>query len=336
MSGGFNNPLVGGGGSLVYPSIHSPDFVAGVAGWSINKDGSAELDNVTIRGILEAIVGGSLVFQTDQFGDFIWFNSHGAQAIAIVPAKQAMFVYADTGSAVQGALILSIAPVAGTDAFGNAYQSGFVSYNTATGSFTRIHGGGGIDFDDPTNAAFLPGRTGLASVGSPSDSTQITSPMAASTDVQGIIAVQRGPAGGLGIAHFLNTAIQATAGTAANPTLITTDVWNALGSLGATGWTFNHARYRMSPLGGVEFDFSATSTANPAPAVTPTAFPNTLPAAYRPAFGRAYPLGYASSISSGTNWPRVLVGTGGTVTVALPGGGGIGTAAAGQFIMPLD
>lgn len=128
MSGGFNNPLVGGGGSLVYPSIHSPNFVAGSTGWSIDKDGSAEFDNVTIRGILEAIVGGSLVFQTDQFGDFIWYNSHGAQAIAIVPAKQAIFIYADTGSSTQGALVLSIAPVGGTDGFGNTYQAGMTSY----------------------------------------------------------------------------------------------------------------------------------------------------------------------------------------------------------------
>jgi hypothetical protein len=45
---GFSNPLIGGGGGLVYPSIHSPDFVHGVSGWSINKDGSAEFHDIVL------------------------------------------------------------------------------------------------------------------------------------------------------------------------------------------------------------------------------------------------------------------------------------------------
>lgn len=45
---GFSNPIIGGGGSLVYPSIHSPNFVHGSSGWSINKDGSAEFQNVVL------------------------------------------------------------------------------------------------------------------------------------------------------------------------------------------------------------------------------------------------------------------------------------------------
>lgn len=48
MAGGFNNPLVGDGGGLVYPSIHSPNFVHGVSGWSINKDGSAEFRSIVV------------------------------------------------------------------------------------------------------------------------------------------------------------------------------------------------------------------------------------------------------------------------------------------------
>jgi hypothetical protein len=37
-------------GSLVLPSLHSPGFVHGITGWSINKDDSAEFNNLTIRG----------------------------------------------------------------------------------------------------------------------------------------------------------------------------------------------------------------------------------------------------------------------------------------------
>jgi hypothetical protein len=51
---GFSNPIIGGGGALVYPSIHSPDYDPGVSGWTINKDGTVEFNNGTFRGQLTA------------------------------------------------------------------------------------------------------------------------------------------------------------------------------------------------------------------------------------------------------------------------------------------
>lgn len=48
----FLNPVVGGNGALIRPAIKSPNYVPGVSGWSINRDGSAEFNNVTVRGSL--------------------------------------------------------------------------------------------------------------------------------------------------------------------------------------------------------------------------------------------------------------------------------------------
>lgn len=48
----FGNAVVGGGGELVRDSIHSREYVPGVSGWSINRDGTAEFSGVTIRGDL--------------------------------------------------------------------------------------------------------------------------------------------------------------------------------------------------------------------------------------------------------------------------------------------
>lgn len=93
MSGGFSNPLVGGGGSLAYPSIHSPNFVHGSTGWSINKDGSAEFNNIVIR-------NGEVIS-----GVFLLYSS-------ATPAL--------------GNLVVAFAPIAGgTDAVGNIYPQGF-------------------------------------------------------------------------------------------------------------------------------------------------------------------------------------------------------------------
>lgn len=47
----FTNPIVAGT-TLIRESIKSPDYVAGVSGWSINRDGTAEFNDVTLRGTL--------------------------------------------------------------------------------------------------------------------------------------------------------------------------------------------------------------------------------------------------------------------------------------------
>lgn len=128
---GFRDPIIGGGGALVYPSIHSPDFSAGVSGWSENKDGSAEFNNLTIRGAFE--------------GTNWVINSSG------------IFQY--SGSPALGNLILAIAPQAGTDAFGNVYGK---MLNAGTWQPT---GAMGQHFGvDPSGRVFLADSAGTSQV----------------------------------------------------------------------------------------------------------------------------------------------------------------------------
>lgn len=95
----FDNPVTAGT-VLVRQAIQSPDYSAGVSGWTVNIDGSAEFNNLTIRGTF--------------FGTNYIFNSSGA------------FFYSGTPAA--GNLIASIAAVGGNDSFGNAYVNGFAVY----------------------------------------------------------------------------------------------------------------------------------------------------------------------------------------------------------------
>jgi hypothetical protein len=53
----FRNPILGGNGQLIRQNIHSENYVPGVAGWQITRDGDAEFNNVTTRG--ELFVGDS-------------------------------------------------------------------------------------------------------------------------------------------------------------------------------------------------------------------------------------------------------------------------------------
>lgn len=49
----FNNDIAGGNGVLVRNWIQSVNYVAGVSGWRISKDGNAEFNNGTFRGSIE-------------------------------------------------------------------------------------------------------------------------------------------------------------------------------------------------------------------------------------------------------------------------------------------
>jgi hypothetical protein len=114
MAEGFSNPIIGGSGGLVYPSIHSPNYVNGVSGWTIRKDGSAEFSGLVLRGTF--------------LGTQYEINSLGAFFYSGVPAT--------------GNLIASITPAAGPDdGHGNAFKAGITSYQAATGTFGELLNG---------------------------------------------------------------------------------------------------------------------------------------------------------------------------------------------------
>jgi hypothetical protein len=85
----FQNSVVGGV-TLVRPAIQSPDYVSGSSGWAVMLDGSAEFNDVVIRG------------GTSVSGTSLYYS----------------------GTPTAGNLIVSIAAAAGTDEFGNAYPQG--------------------------------------------------------------------------------------------------------------------------------------------------------------------------------------------------------------------
>lgn len=112
------------------------------------------------------------------------------------------------------------------------------------------------------------------------------------------ISVQNGP-------------LTATAGTAANPTLITTDGWNSLGTL--AGYTVTAGRYRLTTWGAYELDINVTSLgANAAN----TTFSVALPAGYSGGSSTAYPLTANYTLTAGASYPRLIVTSAGAVTVA--------------------
>lgn len=122
---GFENPITGGQGALLRNAIKSPDYDPGTAGWSINRDGSAEFNDLTIRGTF---------FGTDY----------------IIDPAGAFFYF---GTPAAGNLAISIASVAGSDSFGNAFPAGIGIFNS-TGTLVDNFGG------STGNATFGPAAAG--------------------------------------------------------------------------------------------------------------------------------------------------------------------------------
>lgn len=109
----FRNSVVGGT-TLVRPAIRSPNFITGVSGWSIDRNGSAEFNNIVIRG--GSVIGGTALY----------YN----------------------GTPAAGTLVAAIAGAASTDTFGNQYgkgltlaDSGFLSIYNSSDVLTTLIGG---------------------------------------------------------------------------------------------------------------------------------------------------------------------------------------------------
>lgn len=53
----FSNPIIGGAGTLIRQAIQSPDFVTGVSGWAIRRDGTVEFSDGEFRGDISGATG---------------------------------------------------------------------------------------------------------------------------------------------------------------------------------------------------------------------------------------------------------------------------------------
>jgi hypothetical protein len=130
-SGGFSNPIIGGGGALVYPAIHSPNFSeATMTGWSIDKNGNAFFYGITTS------------------GEFAGTN--------FVISSAGAFFY--SGTPAKGTLVLAITNAAGTDPYGNVYDALFNAgqWSPSTGALLQHFG---VDDDGNVYLADATGAT---------------------------------------------------------------------------------------------------------------------------------------------------------------------------------
>ena len=324
MGSGFSNPIIGGGGSLVYPSIQSPGFdQANLAGWAIMKDGSAYLYEVTASGVITA---------TEFSGNDFLLNAYG------------IFFY--SASPAPGDLMIAIAPASGADGEGNDFIQGIqlaapaeiqiigpsgenitveaspaqITIAGTGGEQLLLEAAGGAGTPVITYESGAAEQTGAAALYS-----EITSPGTAetldiflygfgSTDQDQVFLWIRSGAKNGSIAAGGNAYYKDTSGgfhqeiawgtngvelplvsqlTAVKPgtsgTTLASESWHNLSLL--NGWT-GTARYRMLPDGNIQLDLALSSAA-----ATASEFA-AVPAGYAPSATRYIGAGATANVST--------------------------------------
>jgi len=228
----------------------SPNFKTGVSGWFIGQDGTAEFNDVVVRGTIEASQ-----FVGDGNGEEIMIYSAAPAA---------------------GNLRSSMTSGSGTDSFGNHFLAGPASY--LGGQATQVIGGSLVLY----TGSLAAGWAVAASFALDGFATTLV------VNSPGIIQLQGKLTAFSGSQEFASPAvfddpITATGGTTASPTLIQTDTGTLISSGFGAGWAasgsaVNGVWFLLLPDGMVycAVDVKTTST-------TPGGTICTIPAAYVPA-----------------------------------------------------
>lgn len=229
--------------------------------------------------------------------NFEMLNAAGSQIMNLSTLKDAMLWYLDEGVSGQGPLFASIAPLNGSDIFGNTYEAGVTSYSQVVALLISQLLGGQVNLGiiGSPSLGQIGIYTGIPALLGQMTGVQIRSGQQVNTDVQANVAIVN-TTGGAGspavivsqgaISGANSTRIFQVGGSGTINTLFawepgsgnaTEEVWNSLGTL--AGATVNKGRYRLLPDGEVKVEIDVAFGVATA---VPITFSNTIPAGWRP------------------------------------------------------
>lgn len=273
----FAHDIAGGQGNLIATAVQSPNFVSGSTGWQVRQDGSAEFNNIVIRG--GTVVGGNA------------------------------FYYSGTPAA--GNLVASIAAASGVDSFGNNYVAGEASY--AATFATAINGGQVVWYAGSLSGGWSSVATATSHAVVPQGLVINVAAELALTNSAGSSGLLLGTAVGPNVTLLQGAVGPITSGMpgAAN----TVETWHAMSPL-LNSWANQAApnvqcQYRAvaSPPSTIE----VIGSLNAAAATAITFF--TLPAGYRPASSQMFPVGTFNGSAAIDNVTFGFCDTSGNLTI---------------------
>jgi hypothetical protein len=81
-----DDPIAAGDGTLIFPAIQSVNYVAGVSGWRLDRDGDLEANNGTFRGdvnVIDPVTGEGVIIEANN--PFTGIDFKPADSTTIVP-----------------------------------------------------------------------------------------------------------------------------------------------------------------------------------------------------------------------------------------------------------
>lgn len=121
--GRFTDSIVGGIGTLIREFIQSPNFVTGVSGWRISKNGDAEFNNIFIRGTLELPAN----VAPGEVGTIWWNDGNTQEHAQIFRQNNAVVITGGSDSTVgfhDANIVFGKESAAGDDAFTDWQNAG--------------------------------------------------------------------------------------------------------------------------------------------------------------------------------------------------------------------
>lgn len=294
----FANPVMAGR-YLVRQVMESAGYIAGQTGWQITRDGSAEFQNLTVRGgqAVPKITIAATAPASPQTGD-LWYDSAAGYTLNQYDGTAWAPYQLGTGAIAPGSITAALIAagtviagiVDGTTITGATFNSpttqgdvlqiaqGIVNYLDASGAILDL-----IEFGSDFIAFYV-------GDGTPGQYQNVLTLDTAQAQITGSLSVT-------GTASY-------SAGTR-----------TGLGSLGATGLDITVSTFEPLPDGKVFFSIKGHATANISSGNA--TFPVSLPAALRPATATELPAAVGGTVAAGDNWPRLFV-AGGSVTLYWP------------------
>ncbi len=118
----FTDPILGGESTLIRDAIRSPNYVPGVSGWSINRDGTFELNGGIFRGdVIVTDPDGSMVAILAGDGGRIRYYPPTEPGVTVLDPGQSYSSY--SGTAGNGYAFMTIITPE-VEVAGNSYQPG--------------------------------------------------------------------------------------------------------------------------------------------------------------------------------------------------------------------
>lgn len=153
----FANPILGGDSNLIRQAIKSPNYAAATDGWTINKDGTAEFNNATVRGSVSA---GSGTVLLNAGGLNIHSSVTGKQSDININAQFLARLYPDDGQS-KAQLVVVGGLGTGGEVLLNAVPSSVpgITFNDGKIIVSRDDAGGD---STPRMSIFPPGIPGKA------------------------------------------------------------------------------------------------------------------------------------------------------------------------------